>query len=125
MTIARLAAAVGVGVETVRYYQRRDLMVEPPKAGTTRRYGPDDVRRLHFIRQAKAAGFTLEEIKELLALDATGDRVKVRGLAQDRVKALDAQIRSLKQSRDALRKLAAACAKSEEGPCPILSAFEG
>ena len=125
MTIARLAAAVGVGVETVRYYQRRDLMVEPLKAGTTRRYGPDDVRRLHFIRQAKAAGFTLEEIKELLALDATGDRVKVRGLAQDRVKALDAQIRSLKQSRDALRKLAAACAKSEEGPCPILSAFEG
>ena len=125
MTIARLAAAVGVGVETVRYYQRRDLMVEPLKAGTTRRYGPDDVRRLHFIRQAKAAGFTLEEIKELLALDATGDRVKVRGLAQDRVKALDAQIRSLKQSRDALRKLAATCAKSEEGPCPILSAFEG
>lgn len=125
LTIARLAAAVGVGVETVRYYQRRDLMVEPPKAGTTRRYGPDDVRRLHFIRQAKAAGFTLEEIKELLVLDVTGDRVKVRGLAQDRVKALDTQIRSLKQSRDALRKLARACANSDEGPCPILSAFEG
>ena len=125
MTIARLAAAAGVGVETVRYYQRRALMVEPPKAGAVRRYGPQDVRRLHFIREAKAAGFTLEEIRELLALDATGDRVRVRSLARDRVTALDTQIRSLKQARDALRKLATACAYSAQGPCPILSAFEG
>ena len=125
MTIARLAAAAGVGVETVRYYQRRALMVEPPKAGAVRRYGPQDVRRLHFIREAKAAGFTLEEIRELLALDATGDRVRVRSLARDRVTALDTQIRSLKQARDALRKLATACANSAQGPCPILSAFEG
>ena len=125
MTIAKLAHAVGVGVETVRYYQRRGLLFEPPKIGASRHYGDDDVRRLQFIRQAQAAGFTLEEIKELLALDATDDRATVRGLANDRVKALDEQIRKLKRARDALKKLAAECAHGQSGPCPILSAFDG
>jgi MerR family mercuric resistance operon transcriptional regulator len=125
LTIARLAAAGGVGVETVRYYQRRGLLPEPPKLGATRRYGIDDVRRLQFIRQAQAAGFTLEEIRELLALDATDDRARARALATERVKALDQQIRKLKFARDALKRLATECAGGERGPCPILSAFEG
>ena len=63
-----------VGVETIRYYQRRGLMTEPPSAIRIRRYGPGDIQRLQFIRQAQAAGFTLEEIGELLELDATDDR---------------------------------------------------
>jgi MerR family mercuric resistance operon transcriptional regulator len=125
LTIARLAAAGGVGVETVRYYQRRGLLPEPPKLGATRRYGIDDVRRLQFIRQAQAAGFTLEEIRELLALDVTDDRARARALATERVKALDQQIRKLKFARDALKRLATECAGGERGPCPILSAFEG
>jgi MerR family transcriptional regulator, mercuric resistance operon regulatory protein len=124
LTIARLASAVGVGVETVRYYQRRGLMAEPPKAGAVRRYGPEDVRRLQFIRQAQAAGFTLEEIKELLALDTTNDRPRARDLAKARVRALDDQIAKLKRARDALKRLATECAGGESGPCPILSAFE-
>jgi len=124
LTIARLAAAGGVGVETVRYYQRRGLMFEPPKVGSTRRYGADDVRRLQFIRQGQAAGFTLEEIGELLSLDATDDRTRARTLATERVKALDEQIRKLKLARNALRRLAAECAGGESGPCPILSAFD-
>lgn len=124
LTIARLAAAGGVGVETVRYYQRRGLMFEPPKIGSTRHYGPEDVRRLQFIRHGQAAGFTLEEIRELLALDATDDRAKARSLAMERVKALDDQIRKLKFARDALKKLAAECAGGGGGPCPILSAFD-
>ena len=124
LTIARLAAAGGVGVETVRYYQRRGLMCEPPKVGSTRRYGADDVRRLQFIRQGQAAGFTLEEIGELLSLDATDDRARARTLATERVKALEEQIRKLKLARNALRRLAAECAGSESGPCPILSAFD-
>jgi MerR family mercuric resistance operon transcriptional regulator len=69
MTIARLAAAAGVGVETVRYYQRRGLLPVPASAGAVRRYDAGHVRRLRFIRRAQAAGFTLEEIGELLALD--------------------------------------------------------
>jgi MerR family mercuric resistance operon transcriptional regulator len=64
MTIAKLARSVGVGVETVRYYQRRGLMPTPPAAGESayREYGEREVRRLQFIRRAQAAGFTLEEI---------------------------------------------------------------
>jgi MerR family mercuric resistance operon transcriptional regulator len=124
LTIARLAAAAGVGVETVRYYQRRGLMFEPPKLGATRRYGQEDVRRLRFIRQAQAAGFTLEEIKELLALDATDDRARARSMAKARVDALDHEITKLKFARNALKKLAAECAGGGTGPCPILSAFD-
>jgi MerR family mercuric resistance operon transcriptional regulator len=60
MTIARLAAAAGVGVETVRYYQRRGLLPVPASAGAVRRYDAGHVRRLRFIRRAQAAGFTLE-----------------------------------------------------------------
>ena len=124
LTIARLATAGGVGVETVRYYQRRGLMLEPPKIGSMRHYGPEDVRRLQFIRHAQAAGFTLEEIKELLALDATDNRATVRSLAVERVRALDDQIRRLRLARDALKRLAQECARGGSGPCPILSAFD-
>jgi MerR family mercuric resistance operon transcriptional regulator len=123
LTIARLAASAGVGVETIRYYQRRGLLIEPPKLGATRRYGLDDVRRLQFIRQAQAAGFTLEEIKELLALDSTDDRARAQSLAKARVKALDDQIRKLRAARDALKRLAIECAGGTKGPCPVLSAF--
>lgn len=124
LTIARLAAAAEVGVETVRYYQRRGLMLEPPKTGATRRYGAGDVQRLQFIRHAQAAGFTLEGIRELLALDATDDRARARALARARVQALDEQIRKLKVARDALKRLETECAGGASGPCPILSAFD-
>ena len=79
-----------MGVETIRFYQRRGLLDMPGRADGIRRYGSDDVRRLRFIRQAQAAGFTLEEIKELLDLDASEDRSRARALADARVKALDA-----------------------------------
>ncbi len=124
MTIARLAKAGGVGVETVRYYQRRGLLGLPPRAGAVRRYGPADVRRLLFIRRAQAAGFTLEEIGELLALDSGHDRARVRALAGERLAALDSKIAELEAARAALTRLAAACAAGTKGPCPILEAFE-
>jgi MerR family mercuric resistance operon transcriptional regulator len=124
MTIARLAAAAGVGVETVRYYQRRGLLPVPPSAGAVRRYDSADVRRLRFIRRAQAAGFTLEEIGELLALDRTGDRARVRALATARVAALDAKIAELEQSRAALERLRSSCASGTRGPCPIIEAFD-
>ena len=124
MTIARLGAAAGVGVETVRYYQRRGLLAVPPSAGAVRRYGPEDLRRLRFIRRAQAAGFTLEEIGELLALDRTDDRARVRQLASERLAALDARIAELEQSRAALERLRTSCASGRKGPCPILEAFD-
>jgi len=130
LTIGALAKAGGVGVETVRYYQRRGLLPEPPRiggiglGGGVRRYGAEDVRRLRFIRAAQTAGFTLEEIGELLALDASEDRVRARELASARLGALDAKIAELQQARTALTRLATACAGSESGPCPIIAAFE-
>ena len=128
MTIAGLARAGGVGVETVRYYQRRGLMPQPERTGLyggVRRYDLTDVRRLRFIRSAQAAGFTLEQIGELIALDATDDRARARELARARVEALDAKIAELERARDALRRLAKECGKGAAGPCPILTAFEG
>jgi MerR family mercuric resistance operon transcriptional regulator len=125
MTIARLAAAGGVGVETIRYYQRRGLLAEPARAGSVRRYGASDVRRLLFIRRAQAAGFTLEEIGELLVLDSGHDRARVRTLAAERLGALDSKIAELEAARSALTRLANACAAGTRGPCPILEAFEG
>jgi len=127
MTIGKLAAAGGVGVETVRYYQRRGLLDAPARGGPcsgVRRYGDEDVRRLRFIRSAQAAGFTLEQIGELLDLDACDDRPRARALALARIAALDARIAELTAARDALEKLAQRCGAGDEGPCPILSAFD-
>lgn len=124
-TIGGLAKAAGVGVETVRYYQRRGLLTEPARPpGEIRRYGETDVKRLRFIRSAQAAGFTLGEIKELLDLDVSDDRARARELAQSRVAAIDAKIAELREARDALAGLATACARKRGGPCPILRAFD-
>lgn len=124
MTIGALAKAGGVGVETIRYYQRRGLLAEPARAGGVRRYGGEDARRLRFIRAAQEAGFTLAEIGELLALDAGEDRARARELAQARIDAIDAQVTKLTVARVALEGLAARCAAGEGRGCPILGAFE-
>jgi MerR family mercuric resistance operon transcriptional regulator len=127
MTIGKLAAAGGVGVETVRYYQRRGLLAEPARAepyGGVRRYEAADVERLRFIRAAQGAGFTLDQIGELLELDATDDRARARALAVERIAALDAKIAELSVARTALSRLADDCARTGSGPCPILKAFD-
>lgn len=123
LTVSKLAAAGGVGVETIRFYQRKGLLDKPASHGSIRRYGSDDLRRLRFIRQAQTAGFSLHEIKELLALDSGEDRPRARELAHARIKALDQKVAELKQARDALQRLARDCAHGGKGPCPILTSF--
>ncbi|MCM8729451.1 MerR family DNA-binding protein [Hephaestia sp. GCM10023244] len=123
-TIGGLAKAGGVGVETVRYYQRRGLMETPAGQSGVRRYDATDVRRLRFIRQAQAAGFSLDEIADLIALDASRDRARARDLAREKIGALDAKIAELTAARTALQRLARECAASDVGPCPIIAAFE-
>jgi MerR family mercuric resistance operon transcriptional regulator len=125
MTIAKLAAAANVGVETVRYYQRRGLMPVPRAAGKSayRHYDAGHLQRLLFIRRAQAAGFTLEEIRELLVLDRTRDRARVRVLAGNRLEALARQAEELEASRKALQRLLGVCQGSNRGPCPIIEAF--
>lgn len=124
MTIARLGRAAGVGVETVRYYQRRGLLEVPVSAGAVRRYGPDDVARLRFIRRAAAAGFSLAEIGELIRLDAIKDRARAAEMAGVRLAALDEKLAELSAARDSLRRLRDACTHGAAGACPILEAFD-
>ena len=124
MTIGKLAAAGGVGVETVRFYQRRGLLAEPDRNGGVRRYDQTDLSRLRFIRAAQAGGFTLAEIAELLALDATEERARARELANKRIKEIDEKIAALKNARQSLRRLADECADGRDGRCPIIESFE-
>ena len=90
-----------------------------------RRYDTGDLRRLKFIRSAQAAGFTLDEIGELLDLEQSDDRPRVRALAHQRIAEPDEKIAQMTETRAALARLADDCAASDKGPCPILAAFEG
>ena len=125
LSIRKYAETGGVGVETVRFYQRKGLLDTPGKGQGIRRYGEADVRRLRFIRMAQRAGFTLEEIRELLALDSGQDRPRARELARARITRLDEQIAEMERARDYLRKLARQCSTNASGPCPILASFDG
>jgi len=127
LTIGQVARRVGIGVETVRYYEREGLLAEPARRPSGyREYPAEAVDRLRFIRRAKELGFTLREIKDLLELAADPDttRAEVRGRAEAKVADVEARIADLTRVRDALRALAAAC--DGHGPldgCPILHAL--
>ena len=123
MTIGKFAATGKVGVETIRFYQRKGLLQTPKRLDGGRRYGSEDVRRLLFIKQAQSAGFTLEEIRELLDLDAGDDRERAREAARARLAALDERIAELNRAREALERLIGECASGKKGPCPILTSF--
>ncbi|MFC4255671.1 MerR family transcriptional regulator [Altererythrobacter xixiisoli] len=125
MSIGQLARMVGIGVETVRYYQRRGLLRDPrpskmPGAGI-RHYDETDVQTLKFIAAGKNAGFTLAEIARLKELDALDDRSEARRLAQERIAALDADIARLQHARDHLSRLAHECGAGAGGLCPIIA----
>lgn len=123
-TIAKLAKAAGVGVETVRYYQRRGLMPVPKTYGATyRAYDKEYVEQLLFIRRAQAAGFTLEEIRELVKLDPSEGRERIRELARERLDALEAKITELRAAQASLQPLLKNCEATSSGPCPIIEAL--
>ncbi|HAU0638500.1 TPA: MerR family transcriptional regulator, partial [Legionella pneumophila] len=105
--IGEFAKLCGVGIETVRYYQRQGLLHVPLLnkelgAEKIRRYGDDDISRLKFILLAKKAGFTLKEIKELLEFDAKNDRERVRDMAERRIEKLNLKINELTEARNRL-----------------------
>lgn len=124
-TIGELARHAGVGVETVRYYQRRGLLAEPLRQpGHYRTYGAETLARLTAIRRAQTLGFSLEEIGALLALNEQTDRARARALAQGKIDLIDARIGQLQAMRTALTELVDCCRDaSAEAPCPILRAL--
>lgn len=129
LTIGQVARQAGVGVETVRFYERQGLLEEPQRrASGYRQFEQEAVAVLRFIRRAKELGFTLKEIKSLLELrlDTSATRNDVRQQAQAKVADMDAKIADLQRMRDVLQKLISKChgGGSITG-CPILEALQG
>lgn len=128
MTIGQVATAAEIGVETVRYYEREGLLEKPARRPSGyRQYQPDTIIRLRFIKQAQRLGFTLREIKELLALklNPRATRAQVRERAEAKIANIDQRIRELKRMKQALAPLIQACdGKGTLAGCPILAAID-
>ena len=127
LTIGRVARLTGVGVETIRFYEREGLIAVPPRAAFGYRHYPQETLAcLRFIQRAKALGFSLKEIKELLSLrvsrEVTSEEVRAR--AEAKIADIGDKIRQLQRMRRALVRLAETCQGS--GPvseCPILGSL--
>ncbi|MFI5300660.1 MAG: MerR family DNA-binding protein [Polyangiales bacterium] len=112
MTIGTVAKLAGVGVETVRFYERRGVIVQPARrGGAFREYPNDTVKRLQFVHAAQGLGFTLDEITSLLALRASPGKscATVRDRALAKVAILDDKLRELRRMRRALVRLSQRC----------------
>jgi MerR family mercuric resistance operon transcriptional regulator len=127
MTIGRLAAAEGVGVETVRFYQRRGLLATPERRGSGyREYSEHDRSRLVFIRRARELGFTLGEIADLLGPAEARSTEEIAGAAHAKLAAIDHQLRELVQLRCRLRQLVRVCEHGDGQQCAaLLTSVEG
>ena len=128
LTIGKVAKQAGVGVETIRFYEREGLIDEPRRrASGYRQFAPAVVDRIRFIRHAKELGFTLREIKELLELRVEPDRKcgDVLELAEAKIADIDERIRKLRKIRRALAALTRDCQRGRPtDQCPILTALD-
>jgi MerR family transcriptional regulator, copper efflux regulator len=128
LTIGQLAKAGGVGVETIRFYEREGLIAEPPRRRSGyRQYPLSAVRRVRFIRRAKQVGFTLAEIQDLLSLRVSENRrcAEVRDLARAKVRDIERRIAELERMAAALSRLSRACrGNGPTGECPLLDALD-
>ena len=124
MTIGRLAKAVGVGVETVRYYQERALLPVPSSDGGYRQYPIAFVDRIRFIKRAQELKFSLDEIASLLAPQDGTDQLSIRAVATARVRQIETKLADLQPMHQTLRKVLHACEHSSaDMPCPIIEAI--
>jgi MerR family copper efflux transcriptional regulator len=123
--IGQLARQGGVGIDTVRYYERNGLLAPRSRlASGYRRYGDIELARLRFIRRAQGLGFTLKEIKQLLALSAQRDVGRVKRSAQAKLLDVEARIAALVRMRNGLATLIEACpGHGRAADCPILRAL--
>ena len=127
VTIGELAKRAGVGVETVRFYERRGLIRQPSRQRSGyRHYDADCVRRLLFIRRAKSLGFSLNDIAELLELQFAGQPScpEVKRRAEEKVAEVEEKIAGLQRVAQELRRLVEACQQERaRGECPVLHAL--
>ncbi|MGH9320100.1 MAG: MerR family DNA-binding protein [Vicinamibacteria bacterium] len=128
LKVSEVARQAGVNLQTVRYYERRRLLPEPPRTRSNYRAYPEDtIRRIRFIKRAQELGFTLAEIEDLLSLRAAPRArcADVYRRAETKARDIDAKVRALKAMRRALSKLMAECSgRSAVSACPILDALE-
>ena len=122
LTIGKLAEAAGVNIETIRYYQRRGLLDEPPKPlGGHRRYAMQEAKRLRFIKRAQVLGFTLSEVGGLLHLDAACACADTRELAVRKLALIEQRMADLKAMQEVLVGLVQQCDAGDGGAaCPII-----
>ena len=129
LTRGDLAQRGGVNIETIRYYERRGLLPKPPRSTSGYRlYSADNARRIRFIKRAQELGFSLDEIRELLALrlSAKGTREGVRKIAEAKILDIKEKIKTLRAMETDLERLTTACCGSDGtvSECPILESFE-
>ncbi len=130
LTIGQVAKATGLGVETVRFYERQGLFDPPPRRPSGYRQFPEEVvHRLRFIRRAKELGFSLREIRELLdlRLDPDATCADIKGRAQGKIDAINEKVKTLRRMKRSLGKLLSACDGKATLPadeCPILASLD-
>lgn len=129
LTIGQVARRSGVGIETVRFYEREGLLAQPPRSSSGyRQFNEDVIARLQFIQRAKELGFTLNEIKELLSLRMDGERTcaDVRSHAEAKIADIESKIKSLQRMKKALVRMTRECSdRGSDSECPILDALDG
>jgi MerR family copper efflux transcriptional regulator len=124
-SIGELARRAGVAIDTVRYYERNQLLDPAGRlASGYRRYGDSELRRLRFIRRAKALGFSLADVRALLSLSDERNVAKVKRAAEARLADVEQRLAELERIRNALQALVAACpGHGRAEACPILNAL--
>ncbi len=125
LTIGDVADAAGVGIETIRYYERRGLVPQPGKAaGAYRRYGAGHVDRIRFIKRAQELGFSLAEIAQLLRLQDGVDRRAIRSISLQRLAQIEVKLADLKRMQRVLKHLVKACEEAApDRACPIIKSL--
>lgn len=125
LTIGEFGALAGVGVETIRFYQRKRLLSEPTRqAGSIRRYGAADVERLRFIKSAQSVGFSLDEVGELLRLEDGAQCKQASALAEAKLVEIRRKLAELARMEVALSGLVKACRVGRgKVACPLIASF--
>lgn len=129
ITISKAASEAGVGIETIRFYERKRLIEQPPRSasGGYRLYSGESIERVRFIRQAQELGFSLREIEELLSLraDPSTDCGDVRARAEAKLEEVNQKLRQLRRIQQGLKQLIAACpGQGAVRACSIIDALE-
>ena len=124
LTIGRLAREAGVGIETIRYYQQRQLLPLPPSNGSYRQYPVAIINRIRFIKRSQELGFSLDEISELLRLDEKIDKRTIRNIATRKVEQIQEKLDDLQRMQTTLQQLVHHCSHSSSTErCPIIASL--